>query len=169
VNTNQAITKSDFAPGTSRRHQSVHSLALRIAAQLDAQMTEAERERQLQVAQRVRELRGVRTQQWVADKIGVTLRAYQAWEAGGGIAGPNIAALAKLYDVPEDFIVYGSERRATPDQLDRIEGLLVDVSERLARLEDLVTERELEDLEAEAEPGRPARRKPNGRPATGDA
>jgi transcriptional regulator with XRE-family HTH domain len=54
-------------------------------------------------------------------------------------------------------------------QLDRIEGLLVELSERLGRLEDLVTERELEDLEAEDEPGRPATRTRADRRAANDA
>lgn len=46
------------------------------------------------------------TQQFVADEIGVTLRAYQQYEQGK--YEPNIArliALADLFDVTVDFLI----------------------------------------------------------------
>lgn len=152
MNTNQAITKKNFAPGTSRHTRSVHSLALRIAEELDLQMTEDEQTRRLAFAQRLRELRGVRSQQWVADRVGVTARAYQAWEAGGGIAGDNIEALAQVFKVDEDYLVYGNDRRPSPDQVTEMLDLLRRLEGRLTRIEDLLTEGELEDLEADVAP-----------------
>lgn len=74
------------------------------------------------VAARIRDLRGRVPQQLVADRVGVTLRAYQAWEAGGGIGWENLRKLAKHYSVTEEFILYGSDDAPpTPSQLERIE------------------------------------------------
>lgn len=171
MRTNQPITKPDFAPGSWHRPKRVHSLALRIAEELDLQLSENETARREAIGERLRELRGPRTQRWVADRVGVSERAYQNWEAGdSGITWENIEALAKLYSVPEDFVVYGSDRRSSPDQLDRIEGLLVDVSERLAQLEDLVSAREIEEAAQEIENGAPPeQQRPGKRGAGSDA
>lgn len=57
--------------------------------------------RQVGMGRRIRELRkklGL-TQPEVADRVGVTLRAYQEWEAGGGIGGPNLRKLAEVLGV----------------------------------------------------------------------
>src|SRR4051795_813112 len=115
--TKQAAAQYDFAPGTSRRTRSVHSLALRIAEELDLQVTEEEEARRIARAERLRELRGARSQLWVANQLGVTPRAYQAWEAGGGISPENVEALAALHKIDEDYILYGNDRRPSPDQV----------------------------------------------------
>jgi transcriptional regulator with XRE-family HTH domain len=71
------------------------------------------------------------TQEAMADKVGVTLRGYQEWEAGGGIKWKNATKLAELGDVTPDWLMSGE--REVPDlsvlmdgdghqsQLDRIE------------------------------------------------
>jgi len=64
------------------------------------------------------------TQEVAADKAGVTLRAYQKWEAGGGIQYANLQKLAEVFRVPVERIT-GEEDTpdpfATASQLDRIE------------------------------------------------
>lgn len=80
----------------------------------------------------------------VADAVGVTLRAYQAWEGGrSDLDRKNLKALADYFGVSTDFIEYGEERLRGPapdpfasrngygEQLDRIEGLLNDLLDRL--------------------------------------
>lgn len=99
-----ATTKSIFAqrgyvPGTSRSPRSARTLAL--------QMAQAEAERQREIGARIKDLRGRIPQPVIADRVGVTLRAYQAWEAGGGIAWDNLVKLAEVFGVSEDFIEYG--------------------------------------------------------------
>ena len=84
-----------------------------------------ELQQQAEVGQRIRDLRGPRPQPAVADAAGVTLRAYQRWEAGGGIAWENLQKLAKVFGVSENYLLYGLEEPAGPQtQLDRIEGML---------------------------------------------
>ena len=169
MNPTQAITKADFRPGSSRHTRSVHSLALRIAEEMGLQVSEEEQTRRLATAQRLRELRGLRSQQWVADHIGVTSRAVQAWEAGGGVSSENIEALAKLYKVSENFLLYGTDTRPTPDQVSEILTLLRGLDARMSHLEDLLTERELADLEDEAEATSPPKRAPKPRRASNGA
>lgn len=115
-----------YAPGTSR--------GPRRATTLLAQMADLER------GDRIRELREQRhlTQPVVADRVHVTLRAYQEWEAGGGIQWENAKRLAKVLGATPDFIMSG-EPRETPDlstngqpsQLDRIEEELAGIKQML--------------------------------------
>lgn len=70
-------------------------------------MAQAEAERQKEIGARIRELRGRVPQPVIAERVGVTLRAYQAWEAGGGIAWDNLVKLAEVFEVSEDYIEYG--------------------------------------------------------------
>lgn len=103
-------------PITSQVPTSARSLALQMAL---------EEERQREVGARLRALRGAKPQPVVADEIGVTLRAYQRWEAGGGIAWQNLQAIAELYEVSENWLLYGDEETRGPrSQLDRIEDKL---------------------------------------------
>lgn len=83
-----------------------------------AKLEEEERERQREIGERItdrrKELR--LTQPVVADQAGVSLRAYQNWEAGDTrIAWPNLEKLADILHMPVDDILYGSpeEREAT--------------------------------------------------------
>ena len=95
----------------------------------------------LQRGDRIKELREQRhlTQPVVADRVGVTLRAYQEWEAGGGIQWENAKRLAKVLSSNPDFIMSG-ERKDTPnlaavegsgDALKRIENKLEKIDQRL--------------------------------------
>jgi hypothetical protein len=61
------------------------------------------------VATRLRTLRGRRPQTVIAAGVGVSLRAYQQWEAGGGIAWHNLDALAKLHSVSTEWLLSGAE------------------------------------------------------------
>ena len=61
---------------------------------------------QRSVGRRIAQLRMERhlTQEAAADKAGVTLRAYQKWEAGGGIQYSNLQKLAEVFSVPVEQI-----------------------------------------------------------------
>ena len=106
-----------------------------------------EAERQAQIAARIRELRGPRPQRVIADLVGVTLRAYQAWEAGGGINWDNVRALADAFGVSEERLLYGRDE-PDPSQLDRIESLVTQLLAQqelvMTALEALVDERALD-------------------------
>lgn len=97
-------------------------------------------ERQKEVGARIKELRGPKPQPVVAEEVGVTLRAYQAWEAGdSGIAWENLQKLATTFNVTENYLLYGMTKPdEQEDKLDRIEselrdlrGLLTTVLDRL--------------------------------------
>jgi transcriptional regulator with XRE-family HTH domain len=95
---------------------------------------------QREIGERIAELRKSRgnpPQEVVAHQLGVSYRAYQAWEAGDSKpAYRNLSKLAAFYGVTEEFILLGGDmpERQLP-QLDRIEQLLVANSERLEALE----------------------------------
>src|SRR5690242_2674549 len=69
--------------------------------------------RQQEIAGRVRELRqrrGNPPQDAVARDLGVSLRAYQAWEAGETRpAYRNIERMAEYYGVSADYVLSGRE------------------------------------------------------------
>lgn len=119
------------------------------------------------------------TQEAIADELGVTLRGYQEWEAGGGIKWDNAKKLAKFHDVDTEFLMNGP-RDETPDllgahdgsQLDRLEKQVTDltaaVNELVNRLEPEPEARRVSEAvrRAAAEPSRtPAepRRKPRAK------
>lgn len=83
------------------------------------------------------------TQEAMSDRVGITLRGYQEWEAGGGIKWDNAKKLAKVGGVSPDWIMSGN-KGATPDlskgpsQLDRIEQSLVALRADLATTQDAV-------------------------------
>jgi hypothetical protein len=88
------------------------------------------------VASRIKALRGPRPQPLIAAEVGVTLRAYQSWEAGGGIAWPNLQRLAEIHGVSTNWLEHGDEKpHAARSQLDRIEHKLDEVLGRLGALE----------------------------------
>ena len=104
-----------------------------------------EKERKLQIAERIRELRqnSPYTQEAIAERLGVTVRAYQKQEKTGGVSYENVEKLAGLHGVETDWILRG-DKPATPDllganhdgsQLDRMEKQLNDVAEQLDALE----------------------------------
>jgi transcriptional regulator with XRE-family HTH domain len=111
--------KRNYVPGTSR--------SPRNPATLLAQMGDYER------GLRIKELREGRhlTQPALADRVGVTLRAYQEWEAGGGIQWDNAKRLAKALCVTPDFVMNGQK----PDTPRVLNGLNSETRETLERLE----------------------------------
>jgi hypothetical protein len=85
-------------------------------------------EQQKAVAARVKELRGLRPQPQMAAEVGVSLRAYQEWEAGGGIKWSNLQRLAEVHGVTPNYILYGDEEpRGPKTQLDRMEAMLEEI------------------------------------------
>lgn len=156
-------TQRPFVAGTSRSTRSLTTLL--------NQMADLER------GARIAELRKAKhlTQPAVAELVGVTLRAYQAWEAGGGIAWDNVKLLAKKLGADPDYILSGPKPE-TPDlfpsgdagQLDRIEKALEILTEQVewltqrAREEDLHgVEQELEDAaERDESPGESSEEEP---------
>lgn len=89
--------KKRFAPGSSRGPRSRLTLLQQM-------------ERDLQRGARIRDLREPIPQPAIAEKVGVTLRAYQEWEAGGGIKWENVLRLARVLGADPDFILGGAER-----------------------------------------------------------
>ena len=96
-----------------------------------------EQEQREAMGQRISELRRRKRlrQPAVADAVGVTLRAYQAWEAGdSGIKWENAEELARVLDTKPDFIMYGENEQTEPvpdpfqdsvsDQLAEMNGLI---------------------------------------------
>ncbi|MDP2712323.1 MAG: helix-turn-helix transcriptional regulator [Solirubrobacteraceae bacterium] len=93
---------------------------------------------QQEVAARIRELRGLIPQPVIADRCDVSLRAYQEWEAGGGIKWENYGKLAAALNTTVEYLMHGGgEARVgdDPGQLDRIEQALAEFGDRLARIE----------------------------------
>lgn len=135
-----------------------------------AKLAEEERARQREVGERIaasrEELR--LTQPVVAERVGVSLRAYQNWEAGHTrIAWPNLERLSGILHVPADQILNGTpdaepELTILPTHLNEIMDAFED---RLASLEDgqaeilgLLRQLAKTELEAELSKGPPSTR-----------
>jgi hypothetical protein len=113
------------------------------------------------VASRIRVLRGPRPQPQIAREVGVTLRAYQEWEAGGGIAWQNLQKLAEVHQVSTNWLAHGDEQpERARTQLDRIEGKL---DALLADLGAVTVDDLFETPKDETGSTRGARRKSQGR------
>jgi transcriptional regulator with XRE-family HTH domain len=88
------------------------------------------------------------TQEAAADKAGVTLRAYQKWEAGGGIQFANLQRLAEALNTSVEQIT-GEVETPSPfrvsEQLDGVttdfHGRVDEVEVRLERIETLLQAR----------------------------
>jgi transcriptional regulator with XRE-family HTH domain len=108
--------------------RSVATLRLRMA--LDAKQR-AER------AQRIKQLReeSPYTQAAIADRVGVTPRAYQRWEEGGGIEWEHLERLAEIHDAEVLWIHRGEGRGPTPDLVEELSG-----DDRFSRLEEQLAE-----------------------------
>lgn len=91
----------------------------------------------LEMGERIRELRvqhGYK-QQWIADKVGVTLRTYQFWQAGKSPPEQeNLEKLAKLFGVSPKYILRGE----TPDPVTN--GHATDLSARVDEIAKQVNE-----------------------------
>lgn len=108
-------------------------------AEWEALMDDAERRRE--ISERIAELRKARglKQPQVARMVGVQLRTYQNWEAGGGTSHENYEALAGALGSSYDYILTGGDsappREDILARLDRIEGSLDDLLEWAERVE----------------------------------
>lgn len=126
--TTSSIALQDFIPGSSRKPRNARTLLLQMAM---------EEERAREVGARLKALRGPKPQPVVAQEVGVTLRAYQRWEAGGGLAWENLQAVARVFGVSENYILYGEETVKGPEsRLDRLEEKVDALYNRLGRLLD---------------------------------
>lgn len=105
-----------YAHNATTRPAVVHSLAeLRMALEDKAR------------GQRISQMRKQRrlTQQAMAEKLEVSYRAYQTWEAGKMPEWPNVEKLAKFFRVkPESIIGEDGLGPADVPQLDRVEAML---------------------------------------------
>lgn len=92
------------------------------------------------------------TQEVFAEKVGVTLRAYQAWEGGeSDISDENLPKLAAALTVSEDYITGRAPARLDESQLDRIEAGITEILGMLkdGALDDLL-EKHLQAVRAAA-------------------
>lgn len=114
-------------------HTEISSLFPRTARTLALQMA-MEAAHRADIGQRIKELRGHLPQPVLAEKLGVSLRAVQKWEAGESAPQwDNIVRLSKLFDVTQNYLLYGKRDAASDElsQLDRIEAKLDDLLSRL--------------------------------------
>lgn len=127
-------TKPHFANVSSRRGTWPRSVAFEMALEQRA------------IGRRIAELREDRrlTQPVVADRVGVSLRAYQKWEAGTSApAWRNLEHLAEVFSVTADYLLGAAQdkRQDAVEQLDRIESELgairVELGQMATQLEDL--------------------------------
>lgn len=111
----------------------ISSLFPRTAHTLRLQMA-MEAAHRADVGQRIKDLRGHLPQPALAEKLGVSLRAVQKWEAGESAPQwDNLVRLSKLFNVTQNFLLYGEREQATGElgQLDRIEAKLDELLSRL--------------------------------------
>jgi transcriptional regulator with XRE-family HTH domain len=98
----------NYMISSSRTSRSRHNLLLAMAKDAKRLAEQARRIAELRARKRV-------TQPDVAEAVGVTLRAYQAWEHGDSDPkGSNVTALADYFGTTADFIEFGSEMPAKP-------------------------------------------------------
>lgn len=109
-------------------------------------LSAAEQDQWKEVAARLTALRGARSKASVARAVGVTPKAYAAWEqAVARISDAKLLALAEFYGVSEGYILYGQDKPVRLSQLDRIERRLDDILSRLPDAELLREVRELQE------------------------
>jgi transcriptional regulator with XRE-family HTH domain len=96
---------------------------------------------------RIRELRerSPWKQQHMANKLNVGLRMYQRIEQRGTTDWERAEAIAEIHDVDPMWIWSGEERKPAPDLIGQFDG---SVTERLARIEDLLERMEARQVEA---------------------
>lgn len=111
----QAIARNTFVQDSWQTPRNARTLAAYMALQ------------NREIGERISALRkskGNPPQEIVAQKLDVSNRAYQSWEAGDSKPSwRNLTKIAKFYKTSEEFILVGDEPEvpAEPTQLDRIE------------------------------------------------
>lgn len=126
----QAFAKEPFARDSWQTPRNARTLAAYMAL------------RNSEIGARISALRkdrGGMPQEIVAQKLGVSNRSYQAWEAGDTKPSwRNLEKLAKFYGVTEEYILLGSElvQRSTSaeSQLDQIERAVEVLTDRVEAL-----------------------------------
>lgn len=125
--------KSRYVPGSSRGPRSVTTLL--------AQMADLARGERIKGLRDDRHLSQPAVVDLLEKKAGarvVTLRGYQAWEAGGGIKWENVKVLAEMHGVAPEWIMSGDEAHPeTPDLMSELDG------DRLARIEQRLSQLEI--------------------------
>lgn len=145
--TNARAAAQEYVPGTSRGTRTASTLRLHLLHALEQQEL-MDDQRKREIGARIRELRvdSPYTQQAVADRVGVTLRALQKWEQGRGITYENVERVANVFDVDVDYVLKGVAKPAPnliggmnpePNRLNVIEQLLREILSRLDVLEQL--------------------------------
>lgn len=72
----------------------------------------------------------------LADEVGVETRTVQRWLDGGGISKRHWDRLAEALDTTVRYLIFGdSEPHLDVSQMDRIEAMLADLVNRVARIE----------------------------------
>lgn len=125
-----------------RSPRTVRTLRL-LLTQAEEQQELMDAQRKIEIGQRIKELREASPypQPVIARAVGVSLRAYQKWEAGGGISYDNAERLANFHGVEVDWILKGNTTDAAnlegvspADQPNILEQLLREVLSRLDEL-----------------------------------
>jgi len=107
-------------------------------------------QQQLERAARIKQLReeSPYTQAALADLVGVTPRAYQRWEEGGGIEWDHLEKLAEVHGVDVMWIHRGTGRGPSPLETFSEPASTADLDERLewieSALQALLSDRGLE-------------------------
>lgn len=96
-----------------------------------------EEHQRVERAQRIKQLReeSPYTQAALADKVGVTPRAYQRWEEGGGIEWEHLEKLAEIHDVDVMWIHKAAGRGPTPDPFATESGEESELAEQIGELQ----------------------------------
>lgn len=164
MNTKSRPAKNNYVPGSSRQPRSV--------ATLRAQMEDLARGERIKARRQALRLTQPAVVDLLTQKAGaqvVTLRGYQAWEAGGGIRWDNAKVLADVLGVDAEKLMVGGpyvDKGETPDPFP------VTTEDRLGRLEEQLRaiQGTLEELVTQlATAGAPAPQGELGRRATGSA
>jgi transcriptional regulator with XRE-family HTH domain len=153
----------------SQNARSLPTLRLQMALDAAQRLARGERIKQLREESPY-------TQPVLAEQVGVTLRAYQRWEEGGGIEWDHLEKLAEIHGVDVQWIHKGEEQGVTPDVLatlngaDDIRSELGRLVEAVARMDETISElrSDLVDLSnAVADRTTPAHRPQRPRRASG--
>ena len=116
-----------FADFASQMTRNPHTLA-----QLRELMEDAERRQEISARIKMLRERRALTQSQVAKAVGVELRTYQNWEAGGGTSHENYESLAEILGTSFDYLLTGGE---TAPPAEDVLGRLDAIEARLAAVE----------------------------------
>lgn len=152
---------ADFASQMSRNPERL--------AHLREMMEDAERRQQISERIRSSRERKAFTQPQVAKRVGVELRTYQNWEAGGGTSHENYELLAEILGVSFDYLLTGGDvgpvREDVLSRLDATEDRAAELREAVGALDGKL-DRLLAQVAALASDVATMQAKPRGRKAS---